>query len=184
MPTYLEQAIAQTTAFETAVPWMYRDTRGFVTAGIGYMLPDVASAQALAFVDRQGQIAPPAAIHADFTRVQTLAPGLSCQAYRSTDSLTLPEHAMTALLSNMIAANDLILRARLADYDGFPTPAKLALLDMLYNLGETKLFREYPLLLAAVNHQHWLTVSQQCHRAGPNSERNQWTRNQFLASAR
>jgi GH24 family phage-related lysozyme (muramidase) len=183
MATYLEQSTEQTTVFETAVPWMYLDTRGFVTAGIGQMLPDVASAQILAFLDPGGAPATPDAIHADFLRVQAIAPGQDYHHYRAPTSPTLGEAVMTSMLATVIAANDAILRTRLTDYDGFPDPAKLALLDMIYNLGESKLFSEYPLMLSAVDSQHWLTASQQCHRNGPNQQRNDWTRNQFLAAA-
>jgi GH24 family phage-related lysozyme (muramidase) len=183
MAIYLEQSTAQTTVFETAVPWMYLDTRGLVTAGIGQMLPDAASAQALAFLHPDGTPAHPDAIGADFDRVRALAPGHPCHVYRSPTSPTLPTEAMTSLLTAVTTANDAALRHRLPDYDAFPTPAKLALLDMLYNLGEPKLFGEYPLLLAAVHNQHWLLASQQCHRTGPNPARNLWTRDQFLAAA-
>jgi GH24 family phage-related lysozyme (muramidase) len=182
MPTYLEQSTAQTTVFETAVPWMYRDTRGLVTAGIGQMLPDAASAQALAFLHPDCSPAPPDAIRADFDRVRALAPAQPCHAYRSPTSLTLAAATMTTLLAAVTTANDAVLHRRLPSYDAFPTPAKLALLDMLYNLGEPKLFADYPLLLAAVRNQHWLIASEQCHRTGPNPERNHWTRDQFLAA--
>jgi GH24 family phage-related lysozyme (muramidase) len=183
MATYLEQSTAQTTVFETAVPWMYLDTRGLVTAGIGQMLPNAASAQALAFLHPDGSPAAPDVIRADFERVHALAAGQPCHAYRSPTSPTLAADAMTALLAAVTTANDAVLRRRLPGYDGFPNPAKLGLLDMLYNLGEPKLFREYPLLLAAINNQHWLLASQQCHRTGPNPARNDWTRQQFLAAA-
>jgi GH24 family phage-related lysozyme (muramidase) len=36
--------------FEGCVPWMYRDTVGKVTVGVGLMLPDVRAAQALPFL--------------------------------------------------------------------------------------------------------------------------------------
>jgi hypothetical protein len=183
MAPYLEQSTAQTTVFEIAVPWMYLDTRGLVTAGIGQMLPDAASAQALAFLHPDGTPATPDAILADFERVHALAAGEPSHAYRSPSSPTLAADTMTALLAAVTAANDAVLRRRLPGYDAFPTPAKLALLDMLYNLGEPKLFAEYPLLLAAVHNQHWLVASQQCHRTGPNPERNLWTRGQLLAAA-
>jgi GH24 family phage-related lysozyme (muramidase) len=183
MPTYLEQSTTQTTAFETAVPWMYLDTRAFVTTGIGQMLPSVASAQTLAFLAPDGAPATPDDIGADFLRVQALPKGQPFHSYRSPTSPTLTGATMTALLTMVITANDAALRTRLAEYDGFPGPAKLALLDMIYNLGESRLFSEYPLLLAAVHNQHWLTASQQCHRSGPNQQRNDWTRNQFLAAA-
>jgi GH24 family phage-related lysozyme (muramidase) len=182
MATYLEQSTAQTTAFETAVPWMYLDTRGLVTAGIGQMLPDAASAQALAFLHPDGTPAPPDVIRADFERVRALAPAQPCHAYRSLTSPTLAADTMATLLAAVTTANDAALR-RLPSYDAFPNPAKLALLDMLYNLGAPKLFSEYPLLFAAVHNQHWLLASQQCHRTGPNPARNDWTRHQFLAAA-
>jgi GH24 family phage-related lysozyme (muramidase) len=182
MATYLEQSTEQTTVFETAVPWMYLDTNGYVTIGIGQMLPDVASAQAIAFLDPSGEASTPDAIHADFFRVQAIARGLDYHRYRSATSPTLSEAVMNSMLTAVISANDVILRTRLPAYDGFPDPAKLALLDMIYNLGESKLFREYPLMLAAVDSQHWLTASQQCHRDGPNQQRNDWTRNSFLAA--
>jgi hypothetical protein len=182
MAPYLELSTAQTTVFETAVPWMYLDTRGLVTAGIGQMLPDAASAQALAFLLPDGAPAPPDAIGADFQRVRALAPSQGSHAYRSPTSPTLTADTMAALLGAVTTANDTILRGRVMGYDGFPDPAKLALLDMLYNLGEPRLFSEYPLLLAAVDNQHWLLASQQCHRAGPSLARNAWTRDQFLAA--
>jgi len=36
--------------FEGCVPWMYRDTVGKVTVGVGLMLPDAKTAQALPFL--------------------------------------------------------------------------------------------------------------------------------------
>ena len=36
--------------FEGCVPWMYRDTVGKVTVGVGLMLPDINAAQALPFL--------------------------------------------------------------------------------------------------------------------------------------
>jgi len=38
--TYLEQSLAKLKEFEGCVPWMYRDTVGKITVGVGLMLPD------------------------------------------------------------------------------------------------------------------------------------------------
>jgi GH24 family phage-related lysozyme (muramidase) len=183
MTTYLKQSTAQTTVFETSIPWMYLDTRGLVTVGVGQMLPNLAAAQALTFHHPNGVPATPDAIHADFARVRALPAAQSCQAYRCATSLTLPGASITALLTAATTANDAALRARIPNYDALPTPAKLALLDMAYNLGTPKLLRQYPLLLAAVEGQHWLVASQQCHRTGPSPVRNRWTAQQFLLAA-
>jgi len=47
--TYLEQSLEKLKEFEGSVPWMYRDTVGKVTVGVGFMLPNAEAAQALAF---------------------------------------------------------------------------------------------------------------------------------------
>jgi len=44
-----DQSLAQLKTFEGCVPWMYRDTAGKVTVGVGLMLPDAAAACALPF---------------------------------------------------------------------------------------------------------------------------------------
>jgi GH24 family phage-related lysozyme (muramidase) len=183
MTTYLEQSTVQTTLFETSVPWMYLDTRGLVTVGVGNMLSNLTDAQALAFLHPSGLPAPPEAIGQDFARVRSLPAGQSCHTYRCPTSLTLPDETISALLTAATTANDTALRTRIPDYDALPNPAKLALLDMAYNLGTPRLFREYPLLLAAVEGQHWLVASQQCHRNGPGPDRNHWTTQQFLAAS-
>ncbi|HWZ50808.1 MAG TPA: hypothetical protein VNW54_05030 [Granulicella sp.] len=112
----------QTTAFETAVPWMYLDTRAFVTAGIGQMLPDVASARALAFVAPDGSAATPDDISADFLRIQALPQGENFHAYRSDTSPALTDGTMTAPLTTVISANDAVLRTRLPGVRRIPRP--------------------------------------------------------------
>jgi len=47
MSRTFDQSLAQLKTFEGCVPWMYRDTVGRVTVGVGLMLPDAAAACAL-----------------------------------------------------------------------------------------------------------------------------------------
>ena len=48
--TYLEQSLTKLKEFEGCVPWMYRDTAGKLTVGVGLMLPDARAAAALPYV--------------------------------------------------------------------------------------------------------------------------------------
>ncbi len=76
------------------------------------------------------------------------------------------------------------LRDHVGGYDELPDGVKLALLDMVYNLGPGKLFQEYPKLLAAVAEGDWAKAAGACLRRGPGAARNVWTKEQFLGVAK
>jgi GH24 family phage-related lysozyme (muramidase) len=135
---YLQDSVANLEIFEGIVPWMYLDTKGFVTVAVGELLANPASALALTFVD--------------------------------------------ALLLHHLTYFDTQLSQRLANYLTFPDPAKLGLLDMVYNLGVTGLFRGFPTFMNHVQDENWAGAATQCHRNGPSLQRNDWTCQQFLAA--
>jgi GH24 family phage-related lysozyme (muramidase) len=181
---YLQDSLANLEIFEGIVPWMYLDTRGFVTVAVGELLANPASAVALAFVDANNQPCTPDAIQAEYSRVSSLPPGKYPAAfYRSPASPTLPHPAIDALLLRHLTFFDTQLSQRFQSYVAFPDPAKLGLLDMIYNLGVTGLFQGYPTFMTCVQNQNWAGAASQCHRNGPSPQRNDWTRQQFLAAA-
>jgi len=181
--SYLDDSLTNLKRFEGVVEWMYLDTRGLVTVGVGEMLPDVARAQSLPFVDSSGQPATPDAILADFKRVSDLAPAHSPDFYRVPTSLVLPPDAIDTLLMNRVTDFDGQLSERFPAYASFPDPAKLGLLDMIYNLGAAKLFDTFHHFMSSVDNQDWLGAADNCHRMGPSQARNDWTRQQFEAAA-
>ena len=181
--SYIDDSLTNLKKFEGSVQWMYLDTKGLVTVGVGEMLPDTASAQLLAFVDSNGQPATQDAILADYDRVSALAPAHSPGFYRIPTSLLLPPPAIDTLLMNHLNLFDGQLAGRFPAYASFPDPAKLGLLDMIYNLGAPKLFGTFPHFMSCVDNQDWLGAAANCHRVGPNQERNEWTKQQFMAAA-
>src|SRR5208283_529589 len=132
---YLEDSLSQLEVFEGIIPWMYLDTRGFVTVGVGELLASSARAQSLGFVDINGQPLTPNAILTDYLRVQALPPARAAGFYRSSSSPILPHAAIDSLLMQHLAFFDGQLAQQFAEYSTFPEPAKLGLLDMIYNLG-------------------------------------------------
>jgi GH24 family phage-related lysozyme (muramidase) len=181
MPTYLDQSIAQLKLFEGCVPWMYLDTVGKVTVGVGLMLPNVAAACALAFTTSQGA-ATPAQIAADFNRVFALARGKVSAYYRSPSSPELPQSIIDAKLLSVLTGFESTLRTHLPNYDALPDPVKLALLDMAYNLGPAGLLAGYPHLIRDVEAGAWAQAAATCQRRGPSPDRNAWTQQQFLSA--
>ena len=97
MATYLEQSLAQLEIFEGCIPWMYLDTVGKVTVGVGFMLPDSDAAAALPF-QLEGQAATADEITDDFGRVTGMAAGHVAGYYKQPDSPQLPQSAIDAQL--------------------------------------------------------------------------------------
>jgi GH24 family phage-related lysozyme (muramidase) len=181
MSNYFEQTLTQLKSFEGSVPWMYRDSVGKVTVGIGLMLPNAAAACALPF--QAGEIpATQQQIETEFARVMSLAEGKLPSFYRVAHSLELPASAIDERLSVILMGFETTLRAHLAGYDKLPDGVKMALLDMAYNLGPEGLLKGYPHMLHAVETGAWTQAAADCARGGINATRNAWTRQQMLSA--
>jgi GH24 family phage-related lysozyme (muramidase) len=179
--TYLEQSLAKLKEFEGCVPWMYRDTVGKVTVGVGLMLPDAKAAQALPFIIAN-RAATPEEIAAEYARVDAMALGRASSFYRAPASLELTQQTIDAKLSSVLEGFETDLRTEFSHYDALPDAVKMALLDMIYNLGPAGLFKGFPHLIAAVQTGAWAQAAQHCMRRGPSAARNTWTQQQFLSA--
>ena len=182
MATYLEQSLAKIKEFEGAIPWMYLDTVGKVTVGVGLMLTNEAAANALPF-EVNGEPATAEVISSEFSRVSAMKKGLVAKSYSSKQGVTLSEETIDAKLRDTLEGFEGYLRSHLDGYDALPDAAKLALLDMVYNLGPGRLFAEYSHLIAAIERGDWKSAAQASMRRGPSAARNEWVKEQFLAAA-
>ncbi len=181
MESYLDRSIAKLEEFEGCVPWMYRDTVGRVTVGVGLMLPDAQAAQALPFL-AGSQMATPAEAASEFARIHAMPMAREASFYKVAGSLELTQETIHANLRMVLEGFEDDLRKEVSQYDGLPDGVKMALLDMVYNLGPAGLFRGFPHLMAAVKAGEWAQAASCCARRGPGPVRNAWTREQFLGA--
>lgn len=183
MASYLDQSIAKLEQFEGVIPWMYLDTAGKVTTGVGLMLPSSSAAARLPF-QINGRAATQEEISAEYARVDALPMGRPALFYRTRDAHgpELPRPQIDSLLRTVLTGFDGELRRALPDYDTIPDAVKLALLDMMYNLGPAGLIKGYPHLMTCVAAGNWAQAAAGCYRHGPGAARNEWTRQQFLAN--
>jgi len=181
MATYLDLSLAKLEEFEGSIPWMYRDTVGRVTVGVGLMLADSAAAQKLPFYLADTP-ATAAQIAAEYTRVDSLPMGRPALFYHRPAALTLPKTSIDSLLRTVLVNFEAELRTHIPTYDSLPDSVKLALLDMAYNLGPAGLLHGYPRLIEAVASGNFAAAAAASFRHGPGATRNQWTHRQFLAS--
>ncbi len=140
MESYLDRSLAKLEEFEGAIPWMYRDTVGKVTVGVGLMLPGAEAACRLPF-RVGGAAATEAEIAAEFARVDALPMGRAALFYRSNDKPELARADMDSLLRTVLTGFENRLREALPQYDALPDGVKMALLDMIYNLGPAGLLQ-------------------------------------------
>ena len=165
---------------EGCVSYMYLDTEGHVTVGVGHMIACCGDAQQLKFVLRQsGTGAAAAQIADDFNRVTQQQKAQLFTHYKQFTLLDMPADAIDALLDTDIAEKEAGVRQRFRGYDTYPPEAKTALLDMAFNLGVAGLSSKFPRLKAAAEAGDWNTCAAQCERKGIQASRNLWTKEQF-----
>lgn len=179
---YLDDSAEQIATFEGKIPWMYLDdaTPANVTAGIGFMLPNLDAALALPwYVTDFSREATAKEVASEFVRVKAMAPSMAALRYQIGNSLMLTDTDMHSMLARELGGIDAELAAAYATYKVWPVPAKLAALDMAYNLGFAGL-KKFAHFNAAADAEDWMACSNQCDRKGPGPERNQWTQEKFL----
>jgi GH24 family phage-related lysozyme (muramidase) len=180
--------------FEGDVSYMYEDSNGNVTVGIGNMLRDAAAAQKLAFVRRPNLTAKPPIlagpataieIKADFDNVnkQPYGGGIKASYYKQFTKLDLPQNVIDNLLNARVQGFITTLLATFPDYNSYPPEACAAIFDMAYTLGIGKLTSQFITFCAAVKAKDWVTAAGQCHRRGIQESRNIWTMAQFGKAA-
>lgn len=161
--------------FEGVCNYMYLDSLGNVTAGIGRLIPTPEAATALPFTQARGAIlSSREAILREFTHVKLLEPNRLPDYYATRTTLRLSDAAVEAMLDADIAAMERSLASWIGGFTKYPDPAQDALMDMAFNLGPNGLHR-YSRLLAACGTGNWKVAATECHREGISEERNEAT---------
>ena len=174
--------------FEGVFSYMYEDTTGNVTVGVGNMLPNAAAAQKIAFVKRPDPAAKPPVlagpataddIKADFDNVNKQPSGKLASYYKQFTKLDLPDEVIDTLLTARVSEFTTTLLATFPDFNTYPEEACAAIFDMAFNLGIGKLTSQFPSFCTAVKAKDWVTAAAQCHRLGIQDSRNTWTKAQL-----
>lgn len=174
--------------WETPLLWMYLDSVGLVTVGCGTMLPDAASAAKIAFFHKANFAAASVeditaawnTLHAGAAGQKKAVPKdkFSARHYEAVTDLRITIATSDALRDAHILADYTQLRAQYSGFDELPDDARLALFDMIYNLGAGGLKR-FGSLKDAITSGDWTSASLACVRHGIPAERNQMTSKLF-----
>ena len=144
----------------------------------------LADAQKLAF--RNG--AKPATkdeIKADYEKVKKQIPDRLASYYKKYTKLILPEAKINKLTNKHIETFEKELRSIYSGFDTFPPEVRLALFDMIFNLGMTKLRGGWPKFNAAIKAKDWKKAADNSKRSPPVSpERNKYVKDLLEKAAK
>lgn len=173
-----QQLYTKLKLYERKIPYMYLDSEGNVTIGIGHLLRNVAEAQNLPFViDKTNKKATAAEIKDDFDNVKNIGSGYKATFYKRFTKLKLSDHDITLLSNQDINDSYADLKRIYPDFDKFPDDVKLALFDLIFNLGAKDLRTKWPLFNKEIKAHNWKAAAKESHRKKPiPDERNKYVK--------
>lgn len=178
---------------EGDVRYMYLDTKGNVTIGIGTMLPDLDAASKVNFLRNiDSKPASAADIQAAWTKINKEPSGQKYAAtyYQGRTDLYITADEEERLVSDKLESIYKQMIGWFPNFETFPRPGRLALFDMAYNVGDLTL--KFPTLVKDVQRVNpktkkpepdWKAAGDQCHRVGISDQRNKDTLARFQAAA-
>lgn len=171
--------------YEGAVDHMYLDTRGNVTVGVGHLIRSAQDAQQLPFHKRNDTQATASEIQDEFESLRKLPYGQAHSAgyYSGFAQLRLRQSSIDSLTDTHIQSFEVELKRLYPAFDSYPTEARLALFDMIFNLGMTRLRALFPRFNQAVLAQDSSVAARECNRPGIQVSRNRYVQELFARAA-
>jgi GH24 family phage-related lysozyme (muramidase) len=187
--------------WEGVVTFMYLDTHEppLVTVGCGNMLPNVAAAKALPFVNtRTNAPATAEEVEAAWAAVTSMPGGQQAKKYKQKVSIEIPEAKAKELAIARLKREFVPqLRKLFQGFDRLPLPAREALVDMAYNGGvgraektvKGKFYKATGLYAyrnprAAVEDGDWERAARSCGSKSSRKERTEFRQKLFEQAGR
>ncbi|MCP4267860.1 MAG: hypothetical protein GY777_20205 [Candidatus Brocadiaceae bacterium] len=170
--------------YEGKISHMYLDSKGFVTVGVGHLLKDLASAQKLSFKKSNNMPAPKDEIKVDYEAVKKQPKNRFASFYKKHVKLKLSDLDINTLTNNHIDSFEGELMRIFSDFSTYPSEVRLALFDIIFNVGMTDLNNKWPSLKKAVKAKNWSTAAKESNRKAPiSAERNKYVKDLFQKAA-
>lgn len=182
-------------AWEGVVPYMYLDTKGYVTVGAGNLLQridpasegDKLAAKTHPFQNMDaGRAASATEITEAYNKVKTLAAGLPATEYALRPKIALTDVYIKQLAQERYEKEFLASAKRgFPDFESYPRAARRGILDVMYNAGAS-VPTTWTKLATAVKARNWTVASTECRTKPQNKEdtRNEWRKALFLYAAK
>ncbi|WP_149981854.1 hypothetical protein [Pseudoalteromonas rhizosphaerae] len=172
--------------YEGNVPHMYLDTKGYVTVGVGHLLKDVEAAKKVPFIIRDtGAIASIKQIEDEFKLIKSKPFGSQAAVfYKPFTKLVTTEAVREAQVEQHIRIFESELKRiyGVSEFASYPNDVKLALFDMIFNLGMPELKDEFPNFNKHMKVRDFKQAAIESNRKDVPTERNTYVRNLFKSA--
>jgi GH24 family phage-related lysozyme (muramidase) len=171
--------------YEGFIEHLYVDSKGKATIGVGHMLPNASATAGLTlYVKKTGMPATADQKKAEYEAVMK-EPGPGTHAaswYKSKTTLMIKREDADALTKEHIRSFEAELKniytasAYAPGFDKFPESVRLALFDMIFNLGATGLSKKWPKFNEAIAKGDWAKAADNCNRPDVQVQRNNYVK--------
>jgi GH24 family phage-related lysozyme (muramidase) len=157
--------------FEGKTNFMYTDSKGLVTTGIGNLIDPVSVALTVPWKNPDGSLADSETVQAEWQLVKNSFPGVQSFADESITKLRISEQDIQNLVESRLKDDEFYLMGQLnyPGYTDWPADAQLGLLDMAWNMGAGF---NFPKFKAAANAQDFATAAVESHCSNCDAKRN------------
>lgn len=162
---------------EGRIPHMYRDTRGYITIGVGHLIQNEAAACELELIYADSHLpATDETIRQEYRSLRTQPYGLRHIAadFLPYTRLILTDTAIDRLTRQHIErfGDELSILYGAQALAEMPEQVQLALFDMIFNLGMSKLQHGFPRFNHHIRNGDWASAAVESHRRGISEARN------------
>lgn len=180
--------------YEGRVDHFYLDSVGKVTVGVGHLIVDREAVADLAMETRIAGQPPATATLAqkrdEYDRIEAEAVGYRAGWYAQVAQLRMPDDEINRLRDHHIGRfhrelQGIYTRARgyPQEFDNLPKAVQLALFDLIFNLGATRLVNIFRRLDSAVRAADWKRAALESYRPQVSHARNQYVHQLFMSAA-
>jgi len=154
-PSVMETFVRFSAEFEGVISWMYADSKGFTTIGIGCLIDPLSLALPLPFLRADGTPASQADITAEWQLIERMKvpddlARLGAKASKRLCFLHLSPTGIEQVVAQRLAANIRIIARRFPDFEAWPAPGQLSILSLAWACG-AGFYEDYPKLSAALD---------------------------------
>lgn len=193
-PSVRNEVSANILKYERKIGHLYLDSVGKVTVGVGHMIANRNLIAAIPMYKKNNKL--PGAIanvqekQQEYDNIAKQRRGYNAAWYEQYTTLLMKDADINAQLSRHIDTFYLELQGMYTKAKGYPDnfdnldkDVQIALFDMIFNLGQTKLSQQYTMFDKALKASDWKNAAAHSSRIGISSQRNNYVKQKFLAAA-
>ena len=190
--TTKQKVVKKLKEFEGSIPHLYLDTKGYVTVGIGHLIASKGDIGKVVMYTVKNDEADTVATlddkNLEYDTIKKQKKGLRASSYKKHTSLVMKEKDILNQKKKHVDRFYLNLKEYYKinngfkkDFDDFPENVKLALFDMIFNLGFAGLKLKFPTFNKAVKEEDWAKAATESNRPDVSVTRNAYVKKLFTS---